>query len=92
MCIRYATKGCSTNYSDVDKDKHQEGEKEEVQPQTGTPAGEDSIWGLPRGRHTAAKLSTVALRGINKNETPSISKDSTLLSVLMLCYTGVINS
>jgi len=41
-----------------------------VQPQTGTPAGEDSIWGLPKGRCKAANLSTVALGGINKNETP----------------------
>jgi hypothetical protein len=91
MCTQYhTTEGCSTNYSDVDEDKHQAGEKE-MQPQTGTSAGEDSIWGLPKRRCTAAKLSTVALRGINKNETPSISKDSTLLSVLMFYYTGVIN-
>ena len=61
MCTQYhTTEGCSTNYSDVDEDKHQAGENE-VQPQTGTPAGEDSIWGLPKGRRTAAKLSTVAL-------------------------------
>ena len=85
MCTQYhSTEGCSTNYSDVDKEKHQAGEKEEMQPQTGTPVGEDSIWGLPQGRCTAAKPSTVALGGINKNETPSISKDSTLLSVLRI--------
>jgi hypothetical protein len=90
MCTQYhTTEGCNTNYSDVDK--HRAGEKEEMQPQTGTPVGEDSIWGLPQGRRTAAKPSTVALGGIDKIETPSISKDSTLLSVLMFYYTGVTN-
>jgi hypothetical protein len=92
MCTQYhTTEGCSTNYSDVDEDKHQARENEEVQTKTGTRAGEDSIWGVPKGRRTPAKLSTVALGGSNKNETPSTSKDSTLLSVLMLYYTGVIN-
>jgi len=43
-----------------------------MQPQTGTPVGEDSIWKLPQGRRIAVKPYPVALGGINKNETPSI--------------------
>jgi len=44
MCTQYhTTEGCSTNYTFLDEDTHQAGEEEEVQPQTGTPAGEDSI-------------------------------------------------
>jgi hypothetical protein len=88
--VSHHTEGCSTNYSGVDEDTYQAREIE-VQPQTETPAGEDSIWGLQQGRRTAAKPSTVALGGINKNDTPSISKDSTLLNVLMFYYTGVTN-
>lgn len=52
---------------------------------------EDSNWGPPQGRHTVAKPFTVALEVVTENEAPSISKDSTLLSVIMLYYTGVIN-
>lgn len=40
MCTQYhTTEGCSTNYSDVEEDKQAE---EDLQPQTGTHAGERS--------------------------------------------------
>jgi hypothetical protein len=86
----HTTEGCSTNYSDVEEDKQEAGEKD-VKHKTGTHAGENSTWDFHK---EGAQLPNHLLwlsRASTKMRPPSISKYSTLLSVLMLYYIGVIN-
>jgi hypothetical protein len=62
---------------------------QEDKPQAATCGGELRTWGPPQGRNTNIHPFVGPAKGVKNCEAPHINKDSSPLSVLMLCFTQI---
>jgi len=86
----------SSEASDFEVPFEEEGEEKDQQQQATTEiktqaATSDRLptWGPPQGRNTNINPIVSPAKGVKKSEAPHINKDSSPLSVLMLCFTEI---